>query len=720
MTRFYPPLTAIAIGFVISIFSGAGSVLQGLEHQLYDSFLKLKPSTNSSEPSVIIVAMTETDIARYGFPLEDITLAKTLKEIKRQNPSAIGLDLHRNDSVGHGKTQLERIYQTTKNLIGIEKTDGGNPENISISAPPVLKKDRRTGASQLIEDSLNGMIRRGYLYVNSSKEKEPLPSLGLAVAYQHLQRSGIYPEGYGSQNSLKLGEVVFPKITIDYLDEKRCLAESDRDLPDLLSLLLHQASCISLNHLYRAEQIDGDQILINFPAAVPLIQKIAISKVLEGDIKPNLFENRMVFIGSIAETVGDYFLSPVELANDFPGNYGVEIHAAIAAQIVNAVAQTRMNVRLSSAWEQNTYILLSLLIVSAVGWYALDRQIFKQKKHTFVFLLVFAYSSIFILSSGFLAIMLGWWFPTATNLVTCLLSLSIVYVFSLRKSLNEERKRRKALQEIVLTQQRSKVFSSLSFQVAHTVRNKINSISGCTYNSILAVRELGELLDEYINLFLEEEEREEIKSSLEYLTEKLRTIDENNLIIANEIKKLYKERNDLKKVLESNSSNKLSNYFSFQVVDSINRVLENIKSKYNLQETNRRIDTIKNYNKADLQGVTIPIEIENAIENIVDNAFYYLLEKQKKSIFLDLTVTITVVKNSNTTITIKDNGIGIPLSNRQKIFTDFWTTKRETEGELGMGLGLYLAKEWIEAYRGTIEVDSVVGEYTEFKIVLPN
>ncbi len=190
--------------------------------------------------------------------------------------------------------------------------------------------------------------------------------------------------------------------------------------------------------------------------------------------------------------------------------------------------------------------------------------------------------------------------------------------------------------------------------------------------------------------------------------------------VANEIKKVYKERNDLKRILESNSSDKLSNSFGFQVVDSIDRALENIKSKYNLQETNRRIDIIKNYNEADLQEVTIPIEIENAIENIVDNAFYYLLEKQKNTIFLGSTVTITVVKNTNTTITIKDNGIGIPLSNRQKIFTDFWTTKRETEGELGMGLGLYLAKEWIEAYRGTIEVDSVVGEYTEFKIVLPN
>jgi two-component system NtrC family sensor kinase len=67
-------------------------------------------------------------------------------------------------------------------------------------------------------------------------------------------------------------------------------------------------------------------------------------------------------------------------------------------------------------------------------------------------------------------------------------------------------------------------------------------------------------------------------------------------------------------------------------------------------------------------------------------------------------------------ITIRDNGCGIAPENLQKIFDPFFTTKGVGKGT---GLGLSVSHGTIEAHGGTIEVDSTVGEGTEFRIYLP-
>jgi signal transduction histidine kinase len=66
-------------------------------------------------------------------------------------------------------------------------------------------------------------------------------------------------------------------------------------------------------------------------------------------------------------------------------------------------------------------------------------------------------------------------------------------------------------------------------------------------------------------------------------------------------------------------------------------------------------------------------------------------------------------------VTIEDNGRGIPESIKDKIFQPFITTKLTGEGS---GLGLYFCKQIIERHRGKIEVESKEGK-TKFSIYLP-
>lgn len=65
---------------------------------------------------------------------------------------------------------------------------------------------------------------------------------------------------------------------------------------------------------------------------------------------------------------------------------------------------------------------------------------------------------------------------------------------------------------------------------------------------------------------------------------------------------------------------------------------------------------------------------------------------------------------------VRDEGKGIPLKDRENLFTPFFTTKRH---QGGTGLGLSISHKIIENHGGHIEVYSEPGEFTEFIISLP-
>jgi two-component system sensor histidine kinase HydH len=68
----------------------------------------------------------------------------------------------------------------------------------------------------------------------------------------------------------------------------------------------------------------------------------------------------------------------------------------------------------------------------------------------------------------------------------------------------------------------------------------------------------------------------------------------------------------------------------------------------------------------------------------------------------------------NILITVRDNGVGIESENLARVFDPYYTTKND-----GTGLGLAMSSKLVEEHGGWIELSSVVGEYTEVRVVLP-
>jgi len=112
--------------------------------------------------------------------------------------------------------------------------------------------------------------------------------------------------------------------------------------------------------------------------------------------------------------------------------------------------------------------------------------------------------------------------------------------------------------------------------------------------------------------------------------------------------------------------------------------------------------------------------LELAFSNIIGNSLKYTNKGGK------VDIAIQKLENGKITITISDNGIGIPEKDRARIFTDFFrASNAKGKGFEGTGLGLNIVKQIIEQHNGELYFDSPspIGDEnnpgTSFIITLP-
>jgi signal transduction histidine kinase len=102
-----------------------------------------------------------------------------------------------------------------------------------------------------------------------------------------------------------------------------------------------------------------------------------------------------------------------------------------------------------------------------------------------------------------------------------------------------------------------------------------------------------------------------------------------------------------------------------------------------------------------------------AIQNLLENAIKYTPASGNITISLE-------EKGESVLFKIKDDGVGIPQNQRDRIFTKFFrgsnVARMETDGT---GLGLYTTKNIIEAHRGKIWFESEEGKGTTFYFTVP-
>jgi two-component system, OmpR family, phosphate regulon sensor histidine kinase PhoR len=141
----------------------------------------------------------------------------------------------------------------------------------------------------------------------------------------------------------------------------------------------------------------------------------------------------------------------------------------------------------------------------------------------------------------------------------------------------------------------------------------------------------------------------------------------------------------------------------------INNALNNIALPLNERggELIVKLDAPKDMVMAD------DVHFTNFVNNLLDNALKYSKEKP--------VIKLTTVDSGNTLlIKIEDNGIGMSKETLSRIFEKFYRAHTGNVHDVkGFGLGLSYVKTMVDAHKGHIKAESILGKGSTFTISIP-
>ncbi len=348
-------------------------LLQGMEWNVLDRFFQARPIARI-ETRIAIVTIDDSDISRIGqYPLSDRVLATAIETIKTYKPRAIGLDLYRDLPVQPGERQLAEVFRNTPNLIGTQKVVGSK-----IPPPPVLAQLERVGFADQVLDG-DGKVRRALLSVQPPGGTLYL-NLGLRLALIYLEAEGITPQDVPNHpHQRRLGKALIVPFQ-------------------------------SNDGGYVRADAGGYQVLLNFHGTRESFETFSMSDLLANQIPQEKLRDRIVLIGSIADSVNDLFQTPYSSRIFGPAKQmaGVTIHANIASQILSAALDGRPMLQVWSEASEWLWILLWCGIGAALAW------LVKNSKLVVILVLVVEGGLIAI---AFFAFLQGWWIPVIPPLI---------------------------------------------------------------------------------------------------------------------------------------------------------------------------------------------------------------------------------------------------------------------------------------------------------------
>jgi two-component system, NtrC family, sensor kinase len=270
-----------------------------------------------------------------------------------------------------------------------------------------------------------------------------------------------------------------------------------------------------------------------------------------------------------------------------------------------------------------------------------------------------------------------------------------------------------ALRELQATQaslvhaQKMAALGQLTAGIAHEIKNPLNFVNNFAGLSVELLEELKEAAGEAIGT-LGAGKRTEILETIGMLTSNLEKIAEHG------------RRAD--GIVRGMLQHSRGSSGDWQVTDLNALVEESLNLAYHGARAQNQ--DFKVALELDLDRKLAPIEIvsqdvSRVLLNLMSNGFYAITKRglEDDGAFRPLLRIATRRFGEGVEIRVRDNGVGIPLEFREKLFQPFFTTKPTGEGT---GLGLSISYEIVaQQHGGTITVDSEVGGFTEFTVWLP-
>jgi len=284
-------------------------------------------------------------------------------------------------------------------------------------------------------------------------------------------------------------------------------------------------------------------------------------------------------------------------------------------------------------------------------------------------------------------------------------------ILNLQKQETDEQKTKAedALTELQVTQkqliQSAKMASlgELTAGIAHEIQNPLNFVNNF---SDVSVELLGELKEGTLKK-LSASDRSEADEIIKDLTDNLQKINDHGKRADAIVKGMLLHSRGSTGKKASTSMNALAE-------ECLRLSYHGLRAKD--KDFNANFTT--KFDESIVRMELVPQDIARVLLNLYNNAFYAVNKKKSQ---LDGTfeplVSVTTKRVGNTaTLSVKDNGMGIPQNILDKIFQPFFTTKSTGQGT---GLGLSLSYDIIKAHGGELTVETKEGEFAEFIIHLP-
>jgi adenylate cyclase len=336
--------TLLAAGgvFILVLLLRMAGVLQPGELALYDLQLQRVAAQPRDDLPIALVLIDEQDIRRLGHPLSDKLLRRLIERLLAAEARAVGIDLYRDQPVPAADGDPTRDTQEYLELGQTVTSDDRvimtmkfpSPDRFGTPPPRFLRDDLQLGFSDLPVDP-GGTIRRGLLFLWDGDR--PLLSFSLQVVLRYLR-----PESIGllpareNPDEIRLGETVVSPLRQGFGP-------------------------------YTRVDDGGYQLLLDYRWGEREIPSYRASSVLDGEVSPDSFRDRVVLVGTAAPSVKDFFFTPHSRGGGGQPMYGVEVQAQLVDQLIRFATGVSRPLAASSRLETAAWMLLWAVLGASIA-----------------------------------------------------------------------------------------------------------------------------------------------------------------------------------------------------------------------------------------------------------------------------------------------------------------------------------------------------------------
>jgi len=379
-------------------FIGLSGVSQNIDLLIFDSLKTKFPKKYSYDSPSIVVGISESDIEKYGWPIDDKYLLQTIQKLDKAESSSIVLDLYRNVGVGEGAKSLALYSRSNAKVISIFNVAEGISSIPEFPLSRMAFNDMPIDTDNVVRRDLVGVNRKKY---NLSAEYISVP-MRMVEINQYLNRKKFDLEDEFYKNEIPLIK--------------------------------------NFSGGYTNVDSNGFQIFINYPEKnyIPIY---SLGEILKDKIPSEKLKDKMVVIGATAPSLKDVFAIPssrFETDSQSLLISGAEIHAHRANQLLALQNNSPLKINTINPLMELIGIIFYVSLISIF--------IEKTKKIStgfFVVLTALGFLSLLV----YFAFVNGYWIEFALPVIGAIAFSSVSW---LRKA--SEQQKQKALMQKLLGQ----------------------------------------------------------------------------------------------------------------------------------------------------------------------------------------------------------------------------------------------------------------------------